>query len=153
MNAFKKTGGFTLVELIIVIAILAILSSVAVAGYSSYITKANDSAVESWAGNVKTHATLANAQTGAITSVQFTYIAADDDVTVIISAEAFDDEFATDFVKAFPGVTLKAYKADGTTAAANLAETKVYKFTTDAVSAWKGSQYKTASASQIPSDN
>ena len=34
--------GFTLVELIIVIAILAILSGVAVAGYSSYIKKAND---------------------------------------------------------------------------------------------------------------
>ena len=36
--------GFTLVELIIVIAILAILSSVAVVGYSSYITKANKQA-------------------------------------------------------------------------------------------------------------
>ena len=33
--------GFTLVELIIVIAILAILSSVAVVDYSSYIKKAN----------------------------------------------------------------------------------------------------------------
>ncbi len=36
--------GFTLVELIIVIAILAILSSVAVAGYSAYIEKANKQA-------------------------------------------------------------------------------------------------------------
>ena len=36
--------GFTLVELIIVIAILAILSSVAVVGYSSYVTKANKQA-------------------------------------------------------------------------------------------------------------
>ena len=38
--------GFTLVELIIVIAILAILSGVAVAGYSAYIKKANKSADE-----------------------------------------------------------------------------------------------------------
>ena len=38
--------GFTLVELIIVIAILAILSSVAVVGYSSYIKKANKAADE-----------------------------------------------------------------------------------------------------------
>ena len=37
-------AGFTLVELIIVIAIIAILSSVAVAGYSSYIKKANKQA-------------------------------------------------------------------------------------------------------------
>lgn len=36
--------GFTLVELIIVIAILAILSSVAVVGYSAYIKKANKAA-------------------------------------------------------------------------------------------------------------
>ena len=36
--------GFTLVELIIVIAILAILSSVAVVGYSAYIKKANQQA-------------------------------------------------------------------------------------------------------------
>ena len=36
--------GFTLVELIIVIAILAILSAVAVAGYSAYIKKANEGA-------------------------------------------------------------------------------------------------------------
>ena len=39
--------GFTLVELIIVIAILAILSGVAVAGYSSYIKKANKAADDS----------------------------------------------------------------------------------------------------------
>ena len=38
--------GFTLVELIIVIAILAILSGVAVAGYSAYVTKANKAADE-----------------------------------------------------------------------------------------------------------
>ena len=40
MNMFKKTGGFTLVELIVVIAILAILAGVAVPAYSGYIKKA-----------------------------------------------------------------------------------------------------------------
>ena len=35
--------GFTLVELIIVIAILAILSTGAIAGYSAYVTSANTS--------------------------------------------------------------------------------------------------------------
>ena len=44
--------GFTLVELIIVIAILAILSSVAVVGYSSYVTKANKQADITLAGEV-----------------------------------------------------------------------------------------------------
>ena len=45
--------GFTLVELIIVIAILAILSGVAVAGYSSYIKKANMQADRTLINEVK----------------------------------------------------------------------------------------------------
>ena len=40
----KQTGGFTLVELIVVIAILAILAGVAIPAYSGYITKANEAA-------------------------------------------------------------------------------------------------------------
>ena len=45
--------GFTLVELIIVIAILAILSSVAVVGYSAYIKKANQQADRTLISEVK----------------------------------------------------------------------------------------------------
>ena len=44
MKNTKK--GFTLVELLVVIAILAILASVAVVGYTSFIKKANDSKAE-----------------------------------------------------------------------------------------------------------
>lgn len=40
----KANGGFTLVELIVVIAILAILAGVAVPAYSGYIKKANEAA-------------------------------------------------------------------------------------------------------------
>ena len=38
-----KTKGFTLVELLVVIAILAILATVSVVGYTSFITDANNS--------------------------------------------------------------------------------------------------------------
>ena len=52
--------GFTLVELIIVIAILAILSGVAVAGYSTYIKKANISADKTMVAGIIDVVTLAN---------------------------------------------------------------------------------------------
>lgn len=104
MNAFKKTGGFTLVELIIVIAILAILSSVAVAGYSSYIKKANTSAVNSELNNISSAAVLANAQAGDITSIKVTY--ADKTLTIEITAAAFAKDFEKDFI-AVTGATAK----------------------------------------------
>ena len=61
MNMFKKNGGFTLVELIVVIAILAILAGVAVPAYSGYIKKANDTAVVNQLAAVHTAVTAANA--------------------------------------------------------------------------------------------
>jgi len=52
-NMAKSTSGFTLVELIVVIAILAILAGVAVPAYSGYVEKANISADQALASDVK----------------------------------------------------------------------------------------------------
>lgn len=43
MKRLKEQKGFTLVELLVVIAILAVLATVSVVGYTSFITKANNS--------------------------------------------------------------------------------------------------------------
>lgn len=105
MNMMKKNGGFTLVELIIVIAILAILSTGAIAGYSAYITKANVASVNSWKNQIETAATLANAETGAV-SVEFVLApdghAQEGKVAVIVSG-TLDDDFPTLFSGSIEG--------------------------------------------------
>lgn len=48
-----KTKGFTLVELLVVIAILAILATVSVVGYTSFIDRANMSNAQTEADQIK----------------------------------------------------------------------------------------------------
>ena len=49
-----KTKGFTLVELLVVIAILAILATVSVVGYTSFINRAEDSTIETELHQIET---------------------------------------------------------------------------------------------------
>ena len=60
----KNNSGFSLVELIVVIAIMAILAGVAVPTYSKYIAKANDATVNAQLDEVKTAAFAVVAEKG-----------------------------------------------------------------------------------------
>lgn len=54
-----KTKGFTLVELLVVIAILAILATVSVVGYTTFIDRADQSNADVEANQIKTIVTSA----------------------------------------------------------------------------------------------
>ncbi|WP_418133195.1 pilin [Aeromonas allosaccharophila] len=71
MNSeMKKQSGFTLIELMIVVAIVAILAAVALPAYQTYTQKAKFSEVIAATGPVKTAVELCFQSTGAVTSCQ-----------------------------------------------------------------------------------
>ena len=105
MTMFKKNGGFTLVELIVVIAILAILAGVAIPVYSGYITKAQDTKVITELDAIATAAQAANAKADAITAIDL----ADDGETLSVTTTRISDTYVADFDIYYGGSQKTAY--------------------------------------------
>lgn len=139
MNMFKKTGGFTLVELIVVIAILAILAGIAIPAYSGYIEKAQDAAVITELDAIQTAAQAANATAGQIDKIEVT--ADGRTITVYaptdkVLADSFDDDFKIYYAAAATVVLVDTDTADN-----SVKNTKATITLSKPISNWENSSY------------
>ena len=107
-----RNAGFTLVELVIVIAILAILAGVGIPAYSGYIKKANNSAVNTELAAIKTAAQAADATGGNLEKI---VISADGKTITVTAAngKALAEGFDTDFVLFYEKATDAAAESTG----------------------------------------
>lgn len=102
----KSTKGFTLVELIVVIAILAILAGVAIPVYNGYINKAADAAFVTELDAIASAAQAANAIEGSISTIEVTKDG------IEVTATKLAEDYDTDFVLYYPNANIATNTAD-----------------------------------------
>ena len=104
----RNNKGFSLVELIVVIAIMAILAAVAIPTFSSFITKAQDSSNVQEIADLTYAAELACMEYG----VNVTYAIADDNKSVTLTFSGDDADAAADAAEQVGTVATTATVAD-----------------------------------------
>lgn len=112
----KLKKGFTLVELVIVIAVIAILSAVLIPTFGNVISNANDSAAFSTASNALTKYTTNQAQAGQSTMLPDGYVIVFDkeqEFTTSTSSTQIT-ESSIKYVFEFKNGSLIQYKDDST---------------------------------------